>query len=158
MQRFAQLPEASQLLARDAYSTDEKLRKQARTAIEFLRDWPSGPLLREAVSILDSPNLSPRLTGRISDETNGDVGRTPDSIPDLITVDREPVVAEMDRVDGLTMSNVPNAVAQWMSVPRERPPGTADAAELERRRRRREAMVLHEGGGHVNEDDIFRPR
>ncbi|KAF2723280.1 hypothetical protein K431DRAFT_301876 [Polychaeton citri CBS 116435] len=38
--------------------------------------------------------------------------------------------------------------------PRER---NEDALEAERRRRRREAMVLHEGSGQVMEEDIFRP-
>jgi hypothetical protein len=48
-------------------------------------------------------------------------------------------------------------VAGWVQVPRERP-AVNDAAEVERRRRRREAMVLHEGSGRVGEDDIFRPQ
>jgi hypothetical protein len=48
-------------------------------------------------------------------------------------------------------------VAGWTNVPRERPVD-GDAEELERRRRRREAMVLHEGAGAVREDDIIRPR
>ena len=48
-------------------------------------------------------------------------------------------------------------VAGWTNVPRERPVD-GDAEEMERRRRRREAMVLHEGAGAVREDDIIRPR
>jgi len=32
-----------------------------------------------------------------------------------------------------------------------------DATEMERRRRRREAMVLHEGEGGLGEENIIRP-
>lgn len=44
-------------------------------------------------------------------------------------------------------------VAGWTAVPRERPQSGDDDV----RRRRREAVVLHEGAGEVNEDDIIRP-
>ena len=56
---------------------------------------------------------------------------------------------------------VPSAedpVAGWTSVPRERPVDDVGDEEVERRRRRREAMVLHEGSGRVVEGDIIRPR
>ncbi|KAI7181657.1 hypothetical protein KC316_g8700 [Hortaea werneckii] len=41
--RFASAKSASEMLARDAYSSDPKLRSQARTAIAFLKDWPLPP-------------------------------------------------------------------------------------------------------------------
>lgn len=43
-------------------------------------------------------------------------------------------------------------IAGWEAIPRERPVG-----DTEIRRRRREAVVLHEGAGDINEDDIIRP-
>lgn len=45
-----------------------------------------------------------------------------------------------------------NPVAGWTNVPRERPAED----EVERRRRRREAMVLRESDGRVEESDIIR--
>lgn len=45
-------------------------------------------------------------------------------------------------------------VAGWAAVPRERD----SSVEAELRRRRREAMVLHEGVGGFGEEDIIRPR
>lgn len=56
--------------------------------------------------------------------------------------------------------SVENPVAGWEDVPRQRAShgarGTGDGTEA--RRRRREAMVLHEGGGAVTRGDIIRPR
>lgn len=46
--------------------------------------------------------------------------------------------------------------AGWDRIPA--PEVLAGAAQAEMRRRRREAMVFHEGGGDVEEADIFRPR
>ena len=157
VQRFAALPDASKLLANDANSGDEARSRQALTAIKFLRDWPSGPMFSDVVSIPDSPAMSPCLEAMPGDREGG-LTRTPESLPDLFAVDGELVGAEMDRMDGLIVPSREHPVAGWTNVPRERPPRTENLEELERRRRRREAMVLHEGSGRVNEDDIFRPR
>ena len=46
-----------------------------------------------------------------------------------------------------------NPVAGWTNVPRERP----TESEADARRRRREAMVLREIDGLVEESDIIRP-
>lgn len=54
----------------------------------------------------------------------------------------------------LTIPSEEDPVAGWAAVPRERD----SSAEGELRRRRREAMVLHEGEGGLGEDDIIRPR
>ena len=59
--------------------------------------------------------------------------------------------------EGMVIPSPQNPVAGWTNVPRERPVDH-DAEEFERRRRRREAMVLHEGSGQVVEGDIIRPR
>lgn len=45
------------------------------------------------------------------------------------------------------------ATAGWDAIPRPRP----GMEEGEARRRRREAMVLHEGDGRIGEEDIIRP-
>ncbi|QIW96341.1 hypothetical protein AMS68_001859 [Peltaster fructicola] len=67
-----------------------------------------------------------------------------------------PYLHNNDQLLGLDETIVPSIevpIAGWTAVPRERP----SAGDVDARRRRREAVVLHEGSGEVNEDDIIRP-
>lgn len=132
----------------DAASSDPILRSKARTALSFLRNWSSaesmGPLSphhgmgRHGVSV-GNPGLSPSV---LSNDYEFDLGAAPESEWIRAANDHGFIPSEDDPVAG------------WAAVPRERD-GSVDA---ELRRRRREAMVLHEGVGGLGEEDIIRPR
>lgn len=128
------------MLTKDSYSQDEVLRRQARTAVSFLKDWPLPP---GAEHDLPSTPLGFRND---DDDRPASFEWTPDSLPDLI----DP--ADVDERE--------RAVAGWERVLHAHPGSRVayDAVETERRRRRREAMVLHEGSGRIEEGDIIRPR
>jgi hypothetical protein len=171
--RFAMLPDAHEILAKDWYSKNEKLRRQARTALKFLQDYPS-PDLRAGTGQhvpLDLSRGLGRGRGRVTDTH-------PHSFEDMVEYFRsspdseggddrnsmdllDRLDAEMDDLrlnDGLVPS-VERPIAGWTAIPRARPARSGEGeAESERRRRRREAMVLHEGDGGVEEDDIIRTR
>lgn len=125
----------------DAASSDPALRGKARTAVAFLHAEAAGNSMGRA-----SPHdglgrrLSPSV---ISNDYEFDNGPTRES---------EWVRAARER--GFTIPSEEDPVAGWAAVPRER--DSSDEAEL--RRRRREAMVLHEGVGGLGEEDIIRPR
>ncbi|KAK4550196.1 hypothetical protein LTR36_003163 [Oleoguttula mirabilis] len=165
--RFAQTPRASQILAKDTYSRDETLRRQARTAVTFLKDWPLPPAdIDRGAAGFDMPWTPPlrqrgdELDGGDDDDDEGNDGAfegTPDSLPDLI----DPITTAVDERLALGVGPTPSTVSPWaegvgLAIPQPRVPHAAP--ETERRRRRREAMVLHEGGGGIVEGDIIRPR
>ena len=146
-----------QILLKEANSHDERTRTKARQALAFVTGSSDSPesdaaavFLRQSRGLLDRESdgsrtpyeheigwgeLSRRLTDGMGMMDDGDGWADP---------------------SGGVVPSVRDPVAGWVNVPRERP---ADADEVEQRRRRnREAMVLHEGDGGVVEEDIIRPR
>lgn len=131
----------------DTASSDPTLRGKARTALSFLRSWAAGDPLgrlsphegigRRGGGISDAA-LSPSV---LSNDYEFDLGTAPESDWIRASRDRGFIPSEDDPVAG------------WAAVPRERD----DSADAELRRRRREAMVLHEGVGGLEEEDIIRP-
>ena len=120
---------------------------RARQALTFLRNWP---LMSDFPDLdLPSRSLTPSQSG--------------DSSPSLPSLENIRSFAEVSGDGwtdpsasagaGVVVPSVANPVAGWTNVPRERPP----ESEAERRRQRREAMVLREGDGGVEEGDIIRP-
>lgn len=79
------------------------------------------------------------------DDTDDEVEWPPDIFPDV----SDPGATD---ADGLRRTGIEVVGEVDRAI-------TADEAlETERRRRRREAMVLHEGSGRLEEGDIIRPR
>ena len=154
--RFARQPNASRSLLKDCDSTDETTRIQANQAAHFLRAWPLPPDLdRERL-----PFTTPSEDGDIfaPSEAESDEG--------FVSVSRrlhDHLAGVRGGSDGWVNQHqevVPSTedpVAGWTNVPRERPLDDGEE-DWESRRRRREAMVLHEGEGRVVEGDIIRPR
>ncbi|KAK3714672.1 hypothetical protein LTR37_007652 [Vermiconidia calcicola] len=168
IERFSkQDPNAYQNIVRDLRSKNERTREQAKMAINFLHDRPLPPALerqRRPYSPLGyaSDSLVVTLPARRRTArhlTSDDLARPegmatgPDpSFEDLA----EEAEAQMDSTaEREIVPSEENPVAGWTNVPRERPVAGED--EAERRRNRREAMVLHEGEGGVLESDIIRP-
>lgn len=72
------------------------------------------------------------------------------------------IVARLEELEELSRGDVTDISAQprfagWGTFPHSRTSNDGNE-EVERRRRRREAMVLHEGEGGIVEGDIIRPR
>lgn len=149
--RFASAKSASEMLAQDAYSSDPKLRSQARTAIAFLKDWPLPPGSDRDPTLdmpwtPDRPSRGYGLRDDADEDDFAGIEWMPETLPELI---------DSGMVDGGAVRRTGMEVVGGLH---SRPRMLAEDDEVERRRRRREAMVLHEGGGRVVEDDIIRPR
>ncbi|KAK5124109.1 hypothetical protein LTR85_001812 [Meristemomyces frigidus] len=151
--RFAQMPSASQTLAQDSYSKDETIRRQARTAVTFLKDYPLPPY-GDGDTGFELPWTPTRH--HPADDDDAAFEWTPDSLPDLI----DPREADEQLTLGDGVRAIPTPVGRWSDGTGDIPEPRAahGALETERRRRRREAMVLHEGSGGIVEGDIIRPR
>lgn len=137
--RFRASSGAKMAFIRDMRSKDKEIYNRARTANDFLVDWG------------DLPGSVPRRNSR---------SYSPDSSSEVIAEEIRERLMDGDGgaewADGGVVPSALNPVAGWTDVPRERPFG-GDVEEVERRRNRREAMVLHEGAGRVEESDIIRP-
>lgn len=139
--RFMRDGDAYRSFMRDLHSEDEATRHRARLTRDFLRTWPakSGHILPRYPPSRSDSGRSLSDGGDLTDEES----RLHDGEANLLYDGEINVVIPSDD----------DPVAGWTNVPRERP--TAD--EAERRRRRREAMVLRESEGGVEESDIIRP-
>ncbi|KYG42837.1 hypothetical protein M433DRAFT_387594 [Acidomyces richmondensis BFW] len=160
--RFIELPDAHEIIAKDASSSNETIRKKARSTIAFLRAWP----LPLGMSGQHIPIELPRDSSLIPPP-----GLPPQSIDEWEAYFRSRPIdlnsGVMDRQDDLEEWVVPSSerpIAGWTAIPRALPlqvHGEIDNAmesyDAIQRRRRREAMVLHEGPGWFGESDIIRP-
>lgn len=136
-------------------------------AINFLHDRPLPPELeRQRLPYSPSGYASDSLVVTLPARRRTARRLTSDSLagPEGTATGQEPpfedlaeeAEADMDVVaEREIVPSEENPVAGWTNVPRERPVAGED--EAERRRSRREAMVLHEGEGGVLESDIIRP-
>lgn len=136
--RFANLPGAPDIITKDLNSRNATIRRKARQAREYLEEW--------GIQLLPNPvndeDLAPgHLTNRMEHEYDHDFWQREleqmDSDISAGALDR--IVSRLDELDALE-SRI-----------------TGLMAENERRRYRREAIVLHEGAGRIVEDDIIRP-
>ena len=169
--RFGRTPQATDILV-ECYSEDDRLRHEARTIVHYLKDW-SLTGHREA-------DWSEAESERDAD---GMVYTTNDLLADSRErrLRNSRGAAEFEATGSLPSSNVSRWAAGWPSSlplisttsPIVGDPGGADISEadrdanlaqnntileaMERRRRNRVAMVLHEGDGYVEEGDIYRP-
>ena len=138
--RFRKSPEAKMAMIRDHQSKDKEIYNRAKTANDFLAQWG------------DLPGSAPRRHSR---------SVSLDSSPQVSIEEDTPLTDDggggAEWADGIVVPSPLNPVAGWTDVPRERPL-SGDVDELERRRNRREAMVLHEGAGSLAESDIIRPQ
>lgn len=153
-------------IRKDLRSEDQDTRHTATIAFDFLRQWPD---------IDDDVERSPspiRRSGRRSHRSDSDAEQS--------TGDALAILLERERLQSMEASqtnelgfnpwaiaeeedavvpSIENPVAGWTDVPRERTSSIphSDIDEVERRRRRREAIVLHDGVGRLEERDIIRP-
>ncbi|KAK3111328.1 hypothetical protein LTR53_013551 [Teratosphaeriaceae sp. CCFEE 6253] len=134
--RFAALPSARQELRADYHSPDEAVRGRCRAAMEFLMDWHTA-----------SPALD-RCIRAIAQST-GPWG--PENDVRDAELERE---ARVDRGagSGSEDSHVARMFSGWADIPRERAEGEDLVGEWERRRWRREAMVVGVGEEDDGED------
>jgi len=160
--RFIELPNAHEIIAQDASSSNETIRRKARSTIAFLKTWP----------------LPPGTSGQhIPVELPRDTSLIPPPDPPPQTIDEweayfrsRPIdlsSAGMAREDNLEEWMVPSSerpIAGWTAIPRALPlhdhsdiANAMESYDTIQRRRRREAMVLHEGPGGIGESDIIRP-
>lgn len=142
----------------DAASSDPTLQRKARTAMKFLRSWTVG---------IEVGNMTPPGIGNLDGTMDPELSPSVLSIDDLYEPQIPPsrgrphqwahaqsfLHPRSDRED-LLIPSEDDPVGGWAAVPRER----NASVDAELRRRRREAMVLHEGMGGLGEDDIIRPR
>ena len=151
VERFVKHPNAAQSLAKDFISPDEETRNRANLINSFLIEWgfPSGLMAPKSrrCSLPLIPTSPPLLT------SNSEMELTTEQLSRRLG-DGDGQGAEW--AAGVLIPSPLNPVAGWTNVPRERPVDENDGDEVERRRRRREAMVLHEGAGRVVEGDIIR--
>ena len=147
-------------IRKDLRSKDQETRRSATIAFDFLRQWPSGP---EDIEPLEPGQLPFGLTFGTPGPNDGGTLWTPndEEMRELRSLGMEEIGFNPWRIEEEEEEVVPsieNAVAGWTDVPRPRSPAAnGDADEVERRRRRREAIVLHEGAGRLEERDIIRP-
>lgn len=148
--RFARLPHATQTITKDLASSDAATRQRAHTVVHFLRNYDDVPFDARGTLPISPPGYSsPTHWSDVLSEPSED-GRA-GSLPDL--------GAELVDGGGMIVPSIEDPVAGWENVPRERAlSGNEEADDAEARRRRREAMVLHEGRGAVTGSDILRPR
>lgn len=143
--RFMRQPNAYRSILKDVHTNDEATRIRARQARDFLRSWPT-------MSVADLSRYPRARSGSFGSDTSS-------LFPDHLRRD-PPLLGDSDaQLAGSTpgldvvIPSIEDPVAGWTNVPRERPAED----EATRRRRRREAMVLREGDGGVEESDIIRP-
>ena len=122
-------------LMADFNSDDETAKRHAKQAIAFLHDW-------------GLPMDLERSQRRLPEFEEGQ--NTPSSMGNLTILD-EPIESPI-------VPTVQNPVAGWTNVPRERPSvdGNLEETPDMQRRRRREAMVMHDGSSELfDEGGIF---
>lgn len=134
MNRYLKQPNALSNLQEKAQSPDEDAQKRAKLILRFLKHWPAQTGLEHPATMLDDGTWTPYTESHIG----ADDFFTPLSVPGLF----ERLGTDED-------------LTGWTDIPRERPLNL-DVGEAERRRRRREAMVLRESDGQVEEEDIIR--
>lgn len=151
LSRFARLPHATQTITKDLASDDPLICKRAQTAVHFLRNRENVPWDARGGLPLSPPGYAtPTHWSEVLSEGSEDgFGRRLSDVRD----------GEVDG-GGVIVPSIEDPVAGWEDVPRERALNGTDGAgdDAEARRRRREAMVLHEGEGAVTGSDIIRPR
>lgn len=134
-------------IERDSRSNDEDLARKAKQTIRFLH---------EKLSI--GPSSSPSEAAER--ESNGSSSSSSSSETNA-SLEQSGSEAEMPPEPRSALESTRRArraqlpVAGWTAVPRESLE-SAEGAEV--RRNRREAIVLHEGAGGVEESDIIRPQ
>ncbi|KAK0344155.1 hypothetical protein LTR91_015195 [Friedmanniomyces endolithicus] len=145
--RYYNSRHSCQNLDEDCLSLDPAVQRQCRTAMDFLVDWPSTPGgLRRYVRAMTAPPSAAHSAW--SGDENLEREPLPD-MPSLMPGSRieEGAVGE-DWVSGVELRSV--EVEGWRNVvPRERD-GNDEGEEMSeegRRRSRREAVVVHMGGG-----------
>jgi len=136
--RVSQHPGLWRTITEESKSPNERIRQRALRTIRFLDDWTMNspfPAMRGGRDIPPIPARDPEWGG----ESRG-------------------IVSSLEDIGAAADLFAPGAAAPsagWDRVPSERPPATHSADEAARRRSRREAMVLHEGDGRINESDII---
>ncbi|WPH02697.1 Hypothetical protein R9X50_00556300 [Acrodontium crateriforme] len=126
--RYLKQPNAQENLVQESKSPDENVQKRAKLIIRFLKHWP-------IPTGFDHPVAGDGTWTPYTESHIGEDFFTPLSIPETFEFDE--------------------SITGWTDIPRERPV-SLDLGETERRRRRREAMVLRESDGQVQEEDIIR--
>jgi hypothetical protein len=138
-------------IRKDLRSKDQATRRAATVALDFLREWgdePDSPLW---------PSSSAVPPEELREEDIWDRSRVAGIIPRSERVETNPWLDPENDTD--IIPSIENPVAGWTNVPRQRMSiDDRDSEEAQARRRRREAMVLHEGEDEVREGDIIRPR
>lgn len=148
----ARCGKSSDLLASvqaDADSSDPVLRRRARTALSFLGSWTLGGEIGNSVppgmrtgGSTGALNLSPSMMSLDNTYEFDELNSLPPPRLRTHTFDYDGAEPPFD----LNLANLAGSG------------GYEDDSETERRRLRREAMVLHEGDGRLLEEDIIRPR
>ncbi|KAK0285799.1 hypothetical protein LTR35_005139 [Friedmanniomyces endolithicus] len=145
--RYYNSRHSCQNLDEDCLSLDPAVQLQCRTAMDFLVDWPSTPGgLRRYVRAMTAPPSAAHSAW------SGDENLERESLPDMPSVMPDSRIEEgavgEDWVSGVELRSVD--VEGWRNVvPRERD-GNDEGEEMSeegRRRSRREAVVVHMGGG-----------
>jgi hypothetical protein len=174
IKRFASLPDAAEILRRNIESPNERTKRLARQAIQYLYEWDLE--LRDSLPIDPSeqaedgqdwqnyPELDEVFDALAAEgyHTEGSDGEDTRELPGSGLVARlEELSEEVNRTER-DFDSLRNGVGQarfagWDRIPLQRPPLRGEEDEAERRRRRREVMVFHEGSARVQERDIFRP-
>lgn len=185
MRRFAALPNAAEILARDRESEDPDTSRKAVQAIKYLRDYdmefgismPPHMSLDDTMDFLNTMNHDPdvavdEVTYRdengestvmhgtdwdsMARELNRrqhafDADRGFDVVARLEELSEE--IARTERNTGLLQARI-----GWDGSSASREPfAITGGGRDERRRRHREVMVLHEGNGRIEEEDIISP-
>lgn len=157
LSRISRHPKAGELIVKDLASKNPETSHRAREAIHYVRNTECSSFEdRQGLPISPDGYSSPLHWSDAESEAPDDDGLDRDGEGDV-----SPLGALRDELLGSrdVVPSIENPVAGWENVPRERGLRTqADGSVAESRRRRREAMVLHEGAGAVTGDDIFRPR
>ena len=128
--RFLASRDACKSFSDDLDSPHHETGRRARLAASFLQDYSS--LSDHATLPWEIPGFS--HGNHRGDETDNDGFWTPSLVPRLID------------------AGIDDSELDLAAVPRQRQTSGDDTAELERRRLRREAMVLHEGDGIIAEE------
>ncbi|CAK4032756.1 Hypothetical predicted protein [Lecanosticta acicola] len=151
IRRFAGLPNATEILETDLHSKNDVVRRRARQAVAYLDEWDEDI----APDQFDVEELPPASGGYIRQEEMREVGRLRRQIQLLegsgMSQDDVDLAMEgiMSRLEELGFSDVSQLGLAS--------PIVGLNADAEARRNRREAIVLHEGAGRIEEDDIIQP-